>query len=355
MKHLDILIVYSDLAVSASVSDSISKHPFFLNSKQANYIQSYEYFLEYCQKQGLTAGLSVSDDIISSGSCSSYWTYEQKRWIKNKSEVKSTQIFDKLAPTTKDQIEKQALLFSDKIIKPFTDKEVLTIFFDKFVTYKTLPEFSIPTVEIKSNKASDIIKAITKLQENISSHKNRDDFQKAVILKDRFGSGGNKIYKIENEFAENIHKKMKNNDDSRFILQPFVKFDTGFTYKNYTGSTDIRLIFQNNNLIQSYFRFAKPGDFRCNEHLGGELTYVTHDDVPKRIISIAKKIVAQINKPRSLYALDFIISNAGNIYLVEGNNNPGIDWDSSKKTNEDMSKRLIERIVEEFIYRIKYL
>lgn len=352
MRHLDILIVYSDLAVSASVDDSISMHPFSLNSKQAGYNQSYEYFLEHCQKQGLAAGLSVSDDVIAAGSCSSFWTYEQKRWIKNRSEVKSTQIFDKLAPATQHQIAKRALLFSDSNIQPFTDPKVLDICFDKYNTYTAFPEFSIPTVEIVSHKLTDISQAVAEIQSLTDSHKNKYDFQKEIILKDRFGSGGNMIYKIEDNFAENIHDKMKD-IDSRFILQPFVKFDVGFTYKNHTGPTDIRLIFQNNSLFQTYFRFAKAGDFRCNEHLGGSSVYVSHDEIPKKILSVAEKIVAKINMPRSLYALDFIVSNAGNVYLVEGNNNPGINWDSNKKIDEEMGKRLIESIIDEFIYRIR--
>lgn len=351
--NLDILIVYSDLAVSASIDDPSNDHPFPLNSKQANYNQSYEYFLEYCQKKNLTAGLSTSGDIVGPGTCSSFWAYESGSWVKNNSKVKSTQIFDKMSPHTDDQMNKQLLLLSDESIKPFTDKKLLNTFFDKLVTYQQLSEFAIPTVAIDDKKTTSIDESIAELEKITNAHQNNSDFQKGFVLKDRFGTGGNSVYKIENDFAENIRKIINKSTNVQFILQPFIEFDKGFEYKGNYASTDIRLIFQNDNLFQCYFRIAKPGDFRCNEHLGGDLIYVTKNDIPESIKLVAEKIVQKINKPRSLYALDFIVSNTKNIYLIEGNNHPGIDWDSNKEMNKIRSKELIESIIEEFIYRIK--
>jgi len=50
--------------------------------------------------------------------------------------------------------------------------------------------------------------------------------------------------------------------------------------------------------------------------------------------------------------LDFIISNSGNIYLIEANTGPGLDWNLSIKKNEIESKKLIRIIVKEIARRI---
>jgi len=110
-------------------------------------------------------------------------------------------------------------------------------------------------------------------------------------------------------------------------------------------------LFQNNKLIQCYIRIAKPLEFRCNEHKGGRLVYITKNQIPSPVREIAKKIATKIDKPKSLYALDFVISNRGRVYFIEGNSGPGLDWDVTKKENEKMSKRLIRSIVEELLVR----
>ena len=52
-----------------------------------------------------------------------------------------------------------------------------------------------------------------------------------------------------------------------------------------------------------------------------------------------------MNLRHSLYTLDFIQSNNGNLYFLEGNNNPGLDWNHGKKINEIKSKELINLII----------
>lgn len=165
------------------------------------------------------------------------------------------------------------------------------------------------------------------------------------------GAGGNHVYQIKADFVQVIHTIMAQNPTIEFVLQPFLLFDQGFEYNGLRASTDIRLLFHHNQLFQCYLRMAKTDDFRCNEHQGGQLVYIATSDVPEVIHAIAKKIVKKINKPQALYALDFAVSNAGRIYLVEGNIGPGIDWDVTKEVNEKKSKQLIRRIVKEFAVR----
>lgn len=349
----DVLIVYSEgIATSASLTDQHVITPFPLASPYANYNKAYAYFLDICAKRGLRAAFTTSADIIGSGTCKSYWLYENNMWIKIKKTGSSLFIFDKFSPINKKQRGKRIQLFSHTV-KPFNDTQIFSLFFDKFHTFTELSNFMIPTVTIKNGEEKNISSAFQTLQEQIGIHPSRNDFAKSFILKDRYGAGGNNIYKICPTAFLKTQKIMAQNKDVTFILQPLARFDKGFSYKSLHSSTDIRLIFYDKKIIQTYIRIAKEKDFRCNEHQGGTLIYLSLKDIPKSVVALSHKIVAQLNNRHGLFALDFIISNNGNIYLMEGNTSPGIDWDLSLKKNERMSKKLIRTIVKEFSRRIK--
>jgi hypothetical protein len=85
------------------------------------------------------------------------------------------------------------------------------------------------------------------------------------------------VYKIDDNPAEHIQKIMKRAHEIRFVLQPFLKFDSGHQYQNIISSIDIRLIYIHSQLVQCYVRIAQPNSFLCNEHQGGELEYVTSE------------------------------------------------------------------------------
>ncbi len=351
--NLDILVVYSSsLATSASVSDSESKHPFHLDSRQANYNESYSYFLDVCKSFDLNAGLTTSSDVIGPGTCDNYWTATDGQWSKINNRAKSTQIFDKISPTSDVRTDERSLLLSSENIQPFNDPYLHALFFDKLKTYKDLPTYAIPTVGVRSGSLKDITQSIEKLAKLIAKHPSSVDFGSTLILKDRFGAGGNHVYLISDRFDSSISKLMKNNPDIQFVLQPFLQFDKGFAYQKNQTATDIRIIIHNGKILQSYLRMAKADDFRCNEHQGGELVYVTEKDFPESVHLAASNIIKRINRPSSLYALDFAVSNSGTVYLMEGNIGPGLDWDATKATNTRMGKQLITSIVSELAERV---
>jgi glutathione synthase/RimK-type ligase-like ATP-grasp enzyme len=94
---------------------------------------------------------------------------------------------------------------------------------------------------------------------------------------------------------------------------------------------------------------AKAGDFRCNEHQGGLLKYISEREVPSEVVIHSNKIARLLNNKRSLIALDFVISNHGNVCLLEGNTGPGLDWNLSIKENEIEGKKFIRLIVKELV------
>jgi len=290
--------------------------------------------------------------VIGPGTCDSYWTTGADNWVKVDRKAQSNNLFIKLSPISKIRARERELLLSDKRIKPFNDTQLFSVFFDKLLTYKTLPNYAIPTVKIGSNNESEIQKAIDKINSMVSKHRFSKDFSAQYVLKDRFGAGGINVHLIDKNRVDTIKSRMREDESIFYVLQPFLKFDKGFKYLGKRTSTDIRLIFHHDKLLQSYIRISNGTDFRCNEHQGGKLIYTTFDLIPQKVLTVAQKIVTKINRPESLYALDFAVSNSGKVYFIEGNMGPGLDWDVKKELNEKMSKRLITHIVNEFVSRI---
>ena len=336
---------------SASNSSSDNQTPFPIGSRNETYNTVYGYFLEVCNDLNLKAAFTTSADIIGSGSCSSFWIFKNKKWTKVNSPCFSSLIFDKFSPINNNIKSRRQLLFSSNNIKPFNDPSLFNLFFDKQKTYDELSDHSIPTISLENNLQSinDACNELTKL---INYHPESQDFsQDIIIMKDRFGAGGRRIYKFKSGESEKMLEVINKNSNFSFIVQPFAKFDKGFSYGDYFSSTDIRLVYLKGKIIQSYIRVAKEGDFRCNEHQGGLLTYLSLKEIPSFLIKKSNSIAKILDKKCSLYALDFIISNSGKPYLLEGNTGPGLDWNMSIKKNELKSKKLIRLVVKELALR----
>ncbi len=343
----DVLVVYNqNIAASASVKKN--KLPFPADSKRANYNDAYAYFLNYCAEKNLNAAFTTTSEIIGPGKCKSYWLYQNKSWIKVDNMCFAPFIFDKFSPISKKRIDDRVILLSSNV-KPFNNDYLQSLFSDKRKTFEELMHFSIPTVVIKKRNKKEINKALESIKLLSSQHRFSKDFASEYVLKDRRGSGGNNIFKLKT--SNQILKTMLLHRMVSFVVQPFVNFDKGYTYKNKKRLTDIRLIYMNNKLIQTYIRMAKPRDFRCNEHQGGTLIYTGTKDIPKNVLNYSSDVLKTLEQKSSLFALDFIVSNNGNVFLVEGNISPGIDWDLSKDKNTKKGKELIRFIVNEIANR----
>lgn len=344
VKEFDVLIVYSDaIARSASRNNATP----FSTKNRKNYNVAYSYFMEVCASYGLSVALTSSGDIKKAGVCRAFWTWKGKKWHKSKQSASSLLIFDKLSPVSRLRKMQRDLLFSSSDVKSYSDTFLFELFFDKQLTHDTLVPFSLPTISLQSASIPSISKGITSLRTLASKHEATLDFGMTIILKDRFGAGGHNIFKIESDHTRKIRTIMIANPKISFILQPFIEFGNGYSYKNYKRAADIRIIFEGQKIVQTYIRMAKKDDFRCNEHQGGTLIYTSQKDIPQSVIRDAKKIAEILGKKYALYALDFIVSDNGNTFLLEGNNGPGLDWNLSLKTNEQKSKKLIRIIVKE--------
>lgn len=345
MDKFDLLVVYSaKLAHSAGCKRFDIVSP-FMGGKNESYNTVYGYFMKICKSQGLTAAFTTSADIIGPGRCQDYWLYKNNKWVRVNKVCYSKVIFDKFSPTNKLIKKRRKLLFSDPAVTPFNNPYIYDLFFDKQKTYQRLRKFSIPTVTIQKNTLKEIDKALTNLTKLIKAHPSKMDFTDKIVVKDRFGSGGFDVYKSTIRGRQEISGILKKHNSKSFIIQPLVNFDKGFVFDSKEVSADIRLIHLDGTFIQTYIRMAKGGDFRCNEHQGGTLKYFPKTDVPSIVLQKSRQIVKALNRNSSLIALDFIIGNSGNVYLLEGNTGPGLDWNLLLAENEREAKKLIRMVV----------
>jgi len=342
----DVLVVYTHgVATSAATENPDDQLPFSVASKRIHYNNAYAYFLETCAKKHLRAAFTTSID-------RNYWIFQKKQWLKIKQPCRSQLIFDKFSPINEKQKERRQILFSKSKIRPFNSQKLFDLFYDKLATYKRLKQFTVPTVPVKNHSLAKVNEAIKALRLLIARHPHKNDFSDLIVVKDRFGAGGNNIFRV-NRYNQSVrifriiqkHKKVS------FALQPFVNFEKGYRYRNFSGYIDIRIIYLRGHFVQAYIRTAKEKDFRCNEHQGGSLIYITKRDIPAKVLRLSEKIVTTLREDKALFALDFVVTNNGNIYLMEGNNGPGIDWNLTLKKNERQAKRLIRLIVGELAKR----
>jgi len=350
--NFDVLIVYSErTAESASNRSYIGLTPFREDTAESCYNVSYSYFLKQCAKRNISAAFATSKDIIGPGKVRSYWIYEEKSWKKVHRAAHTKIIFDKFYPKTRSQKIDYDILFSSRNVRPFNDPYMRSIFADKQKTYNLFTDLCIPTVALVDDTDESITDAVASINRLTDVLPNRNDFLDDFVLKDQFGSGGNHIYRIRQRNTKQISQIMKKNKNIRFVLQPFANFEEGFEYNGAKNYTDTRLIYYGKKIVQIYIRIAAGDEFRCNAHQGASVAYLRQNELPSSILKISKKITEGLGKMNSFYALDFIVCNSKNVYLLEGNINPGIYWEAGQVADEKMTKKLIDRMVIELTLR----
>lgn len=337
----DIMIVY-DAALAFSAADN-SYHglaPFAIDGEHANCNIAYQYFIQYCKEQNLTAAFTTTNDVNAAGQFNSIWTYTDN-WERHQDIANGKVIFDKFSNLFPRN--RKAANFLSAILKPlklFHNQAMRVLFDNKLETYLKFPNYTIPTVKIDVLTEENISQAKRALSVQCEHHPYRDDFQTNLVLKDQFGMGGTNIFKITND---NDFLHIPYNPLTHFILQPFIKA-SGFNIAHCAGDTDLRVIICNNIIIQSYMRIAKAGEFRANAQQGGRVVYLNLSQIPPEVLLMVGEIKQHLPSKTALYALDFIKSDHGHLYFIEGNNSPGINWFDHE--DETRAKQLIRIVVQ---------
>lgn len=353
----DVIVVYSESDSHNAISKKdLENTPFSSKGGCGIYNDSYRYFLLRCKKMGIKTAFATSKDIIGPGLFHNYWTYTHK-WVRKHGKAYSKVLFDKFTPFTVKQKNKLKLLTSSKSIYTFNNRNITALFQNKLNTYNTFKEFAIPTVEIANPSKQKMLLAKTRLDKILKNHKYSGDFGEGCIIKDITGACGFKIHKVQFDksgFKKILRQYESDKKDKRqlsYILQPFINCDVGFAFRKYAGPIDLRVIVLNTKIIQTYIRIAEKGKYKCNIHQGGRLFYISQKIIPKDVLRLSKKIIKRldnkINLKHTLYALDFMQSNNGNAYFIEGNDTPGVIWEYKNKIDEAKSKELMNIIIDE--------
>ncbi len=339
----DFLVIYSNKDAQSAANNSYTGiSPFAGRGAAASCNRSYAYLLKYAKRLGLSAGFATVADISGTGTVSSYWTYTTQ-WNRVTHSATTAVVFDKFSNIahTNDAAMKQ-LLGDSQSIALYHNHDTRMLFDNKLTTYAALSQYMLPTVAINLGSLKTMNTAKRALKKQIDTHAHIEDFTKELILKDVFGGGGDHIYKIHTDAA---FKKIPTGvDDVQFLLQPFIhasNFDTG--RKN--GKADLRVIIGDKQILQSFIRTAKKGDFRANAKQGGAIDYIATDDIPEQVVKMIAQIQKTAHLKNGMYTLDFMRSENGNLYLVEGNASPGLTW--SNPEDERRAKQLMRIIVKQ--------
>lgn len=347
----DVLVVYSDdLATNASGPDSAAK-PFAADAGHADYNRAYAYFLKTCRQSGLKAAFTTSDAIVDAGTCRGYWSYKNGQWLANSDLGFAPQILEKFIASDAAKQKQRQLLFSSTQITPFNDPQLISLCNDKYQTYQRFPAQAIPTALITDHSPKGIDQALAQLHTLIQNHPNAADFNQSVVVKDRYGASGNHVYLVDENNLDQVWQLVQSHPQLDFLLQPLVNYQLGFTHEGQKRAADIRLIYHNQQILQSYVRLADKDEFRCNGDLGAQIIYPEIEQLPPQVIHASDQITRDLKFDNAIYALDFIIADSGHVYLVEGNAGPGINWDKANRQDELAAKELIHAIVAEFVHR----
>src|SRR3989339_253689 len=337
----DVAVIYPNyLATSVQNLDAKNKKPF--NKKDEHILNcAYQYFFSICKKKKLSVVFTTLNDINKNNLLNGAWRYD-KKWKKDFNFFQPKVIFSRCSPKNKQEKEIYKNFFYSSRKLALNDPTLTEVFEDKFKTYQIFKKYAIPTASINYLSAADILTAQSKLEKILQQHKNKQDFKYGFLIKDRFGTGGANIIKLDKRKLNKVKQEL---EVKKTVLQPFIKCDKGFVFGKYTGTIDLRVILIHNKIIQSYIRIARVGEFRANAQQGGNVVHISIKDVPTNVLTAVQKISKEINIKYAYYSLDFICSNRGNWYLVEGNASTGITW--YNKRDEKKTKELIQGVVGE--------
>lgn len=337
--EFDLMIVYNgNIAGKADDSHNTLNEPF--SGSRGAYNAAYQYFLSQAKKEGLTAAFTTTDNIIGPGQFNGYWTYEHT-WKRHQSKAVSFHIFDKFSPIKASKRKGYEMLMRDGNVSLFHNGDLRALLEDKLKTYEAFPDEAIPSVAIDLQDAADIQRAKKELVTLTSQPTYANCFKKEFVLKDRLGAGGMNIFRVNSEVDvdEIPHKEKKGN----YLIQPFID-TSGMKIKGQQGLIDLRVILFNGEIIQSYIRIAKKGEYRANTSLGGDINYLQPHEIPKDILEMVTRLNGQLPTNSGVYTFDFIKSANGRLFFIEGNSSPGLHWTTS--ADEIFCKQMMDMIIE---------
>jgi glutathione synthase/RimK-type ligase-like ATP-grasp enzyme len=244
---------------------------------------------------------------LSKGKINQFWFFD-KGWKKSDEQIVPDFFFDKFNLGKRQNLLRKKLSFDGKLLNCF-DMEIFCK--DKYAQVKKFPELCPKTFLVKNEK--QFFLALKKIN------------SKKVILKPRFGHGGEgiKIIDVEKELSEKkVVKRLFKRD---FVLQEMIDSTLGIKDLGVKGVHDLRCMLVDGKVIFCYVREPISG-LLANIHLGGKARIVP---LPKVLVKKIKKIDSYVKKfGNRVYTIDFIFGkneNKQDFFLLELNSKPGFD------------------------------
>ncbi len=248
--------------------------------------------------------------------------------------------------------KKSNLLYKNKEF-PKTDVVIVRPEFnDNYESYagtiKQIENMGIPVVNgyIPTIITKNKIRTLQYLQKNGLSFpktvivNSRENLEEAVdkftrypiILKKPVGREGvGVMFMSEKKTLSSVMDVLLHEDKwgGQYMLQEYVK-----EAKN----KDLRIFIVGNKIIAAMERIAKPGEFRANFSLGGEVKLAQLTDAEKKLALTASKVIGI-----EISGVDIIRSKSGPM-ILEVNSNPGFIG-ITKATGVDVAKYIIDYAV----------
>lgn len=184
---------------------------------------------------------------------------------------------------------------------------------DKMKSYVHFKTNGIPTP--KTELITDI--------ENIEDHHKVVGGKFPVILKTVTGTQGIGVSKIDSYESLNSVAQSMDKMEANLIIQEYIDH----------GDFDVRTIVLDGKIVAATKRSKAKKDFRTNRHRGG-------DTEPYKLSPEEKKIIIHAAKNSGCYlvGVDHVITDKGDILVLECNGSPGVGSQFMMYANDSMKK-----------------
>lgn len=344
----DCIIVYAQGDAQPSTHHRKTRMPFSASQGGVRYNRTYAYMLDAFRQAGLRVAFAWSHNICGPGQLEGYWTHDDNGWHRHADIAQTRFVFNRFPIVHSTDHALYQTLTSDARIRTFKSPKLIHLFRDKLSTYQRFPQYSIPTVAVEQLTPASLRVARQQLELMMPR---RTPLTELFVLKNRFGIGGAQTYLLD--MRDPTWERMLTAEVDHayhYILQPFIECHTGFQFGAHKGRIDVRVVVFRGQPIDSYIRIAKKGEFRANASQGGAVAHISLAEIPQEAMNVVRSISVELTEDAVFYALDFLRSNAGELYLIEGNDSPGLIW--FNRTDEVRTKQVIDMLVKDMKQKI---
>jgi glutathione synthase/RimK-type ligase-like ATP-grasp enzyme len=269
--------------------------------EEDKYKRCYEYMYDMAKENGIQMYRASYTWYDSQNKLFKFaWSYQNKSWIRAEN-IKPDLVYDKTKFSTEVHCIKETIAKNYRVLN---HPEFTMVANNKLFTSWIFPEFFKKYYKVF--KQEQLIKILDKLR------------TKKVVIKPTYGSGGANVEIIDKTKARRL------NIQDPVIVQEFIDSSGGIS-GICQSLHDLRLVFVDDKLIYSYIREPKKGLLLANVALGGTMTIVKPENLPKSLDPIIEKVSKTFSfyNPK-IFTIDLIFDKNQRPWIVELNTMPGI-------------------------------